>query len=103
MAKLSVDDILDAIKELSVIEAADLSKKIEVFKEVRSFTSLGLRDAKVFFFSSRRRHTRCSRDWIQTCALPIAAPGRDVVDQAAARERGQDPRDRAHVDPGPAG
>src|SRR5436305_7651126 len=25
----------------------------------------------VFFFSSRRRHTRCGRDWIQTCALPI--------------------------------
>src|SRR5687768_17681991 len=24
-----------------------------------------------FFFSSRRRHTRCSRDWSQTCALPI--------------------------------
>jgi large subunit ribosomal protein L7/L12 len=29
MAKLSVDEILDAIKELSVLEAADLSKKIE--------------------------------------------------------------------------
>ncbi len=29
MAKLSVDDILDAIKELSIMEAADLSKKIE--------------------------------------------------------------------------
>jgi large subunit ribosomal protein L7/L12 len=29
MAKLSVDDILDAIKELSIIEASDLSKKIE--------------------------------------------------------------------------
>jgi large subunit ribosomal protein L7/L12 len=29
MAKLSVDDILDSIKELSVIEAAELSKKIE--------------------------------------------------------------------------
>jgi large subunit ribosomal protein L7/L12 len=29
MAKQSVDDILDAIKELSVIEAAELSKKIE--------------------------------------------------------------------------
>ena len=28
-AKLSVDEILDAIKELSIIEAADLSKKIE--------------------------------------------------------------------------
>jgi large subunit ribosomal protein L7/L12 len=29
MTKLSVDGILDAIKELSIIEAADLSKKIE--------------------------------------------------------------------------
>jgi large subunit ribosomal protein L7/L12 len=29
MAKLSVDGILDAIKELSIIEAAELSKKIE--------------------------------------------------------------------------
>ncbi len=29
MAKLSVNEILDAIKELSIIEAADLSKKIE--------------------------------------------------------------------------
>src|SRR5687768_18214858 len=24
-----------------------------------------------FFFSSRRRHTRCSRAGVQTCALPI--------------------------------
>src|SRR5690554_552731 len=24
-----------------------------------------------FFFSSRRRHTRCGRDWSSTCALPI--------------------------------
>ncbi|MFN2590040.1 MAG: 50S ribosomal protein L7/L12 [Actinomycetota bacterium] len=29
MAKLGVDDILDAIKELSIIEAAELSQKIE--------------------------------------------------------------------------
>jgi len=29
MAKLSVEEILDGIKELSVIEAAELSKKIE--------------------------------------------------------------------------
>ena len=93
MAKLSVDDILDGIKELSIIEAADLSKKIEeefgiqaaapvaagavaaapgaaateepeeqtefdvllnaagdkkiqVIKEVRALTSLGLKEAK---------------------------------------------------------
>src|SRR5437899_4248752 len=26
---------------------------------------------RFFFFSSRRRHTRCLSDWIQTCALPI--------------------------------
>ena len=29
MAKLTVDDILEGIKELSIIEAAELSKKIE--------------------------------------------------------------------------
>ncbi len=93
MAKLSVDDVLDAIKELSIIEAAELSKKIEeefgiqaaapmavgvapggggpapaeeveeqtefdvvltaagekkiqVIKEVRALTSLGLKEAK---------------------------------------------------------
>jgi large subunit ribosomal protein L7/L12 len=93
MPKLSVDDILDGIKELSIIEAAELSKKIEeefgiqaaapmavgvaaapgaaapaeeaeeqtefdvvlqaagdkkiqVIKEVRALTSLGLKEAK---------------------------------------------------------
>jgi large subunit ribosomal protein L7/L12 len=93
MAKLSVDDLLDGIKELSVLEAAELSKKIEeefgiqaaapmaavtagpaaggeqaeeaeeqtefdviltsagdkkiqVIKEVRALTSLGLKEAK---------------------------------------------------------
>src|SRR5690554_7309658 len=25
----------------------------------------------LFFFSSRRRHTRCGRDWSSECALPI--------------------------------
>src|SRR6267378_7089865 len=28
--------------------------------------------ASIFFFSSRRRHTRSLRDWVQTCALPIS-------------------------------
>ena len=93
MAKLGVDEILDGIKELSIIEAAELSKKIEeefgiqaaapmavgapaagggpaaaeeveeqtefdvvlqsagekkiqVIKEVRALTSLGLKEAK---------------------------------------------------------
>src|SRR5699024_11908299 len=26
----------------------------------------------LFFLSSRRRHTRSKRDWVQTCALPIS-------------------------------
>src|SRR5882724_4193070 len=28
-----------------------------------------------FFFSSRRRHTRCLSDWSSTCALPISFKG----------------------------
>src|SRR5215813_6999905 len=35
--------------------------------------------AGFFFFSSRRRHTRCGRDWSQTCALPISGEGLAVV------------------------
>src|SRR5436305_4437342 len=30
-----------------------------------------------FFFSSRRRHTRCGRDWSSTCALPILKFGKE--------------------------
>src|SRR5207247_9713786 len=33
----------------------------------------------IFFFSSRRRHTRSTRDWSSTCALPISLP-RPVVE-----------------------
>src|SRR5947199_2936415 len=32
----------------------------------------GLKWMTRFFFSSRRRHTRCLSDWIQTCDLPIS-------------------------------
>src|SRR5687768_17781553 len=32
-----------------------------------------LRIWRLFFFSSRRRHTRCSRTGVQTCALPISS------------------------------
>src|SRR3546814_1465986 len=39
----------------------------------------------IFFFSSRRRHTRCALvTGVQTCALPICA-----VEQAVAGERAQ--------------
>src|SRR6266498_515739 len=42
-----------------------------------------------FFFSSRRRHTRCGRDWVQTCALPILA--RTRVWQLLQGYRGKPP------------
>src|SRR5436853_1532140 len=42
----------------------------------------------LFFFSSRRRHTRCLSDWSSTCALPISpepprASGRPEPPRAA--------------------
>src|SRR5690554_7763161 len=43
-----------------------------------------------FFFSSRRRHTRCGRDWSQTCALPIyeAGPRADLYLEGSDQHRG---------------
>src|SRR3546814_1850223 len=36
----------------------------------------------VFFFSSRRRHTRCALvTGVQTCALPISLTGREKLQQ----------------------
>ena len=62
MAKLSTDDLLDAFKEMTLLELSDFvkkfedafdvileaagDKKIQVIKEVRSLTSLGLKEAK---------------------------------------------------------
>src|SRR5687768_14492727 len=47
----------------------------------RSF-GVGYTFVSVFFFSSRRRHTRCSRDWSSDVCLPISD----------ARPRAADPR-----------
>src|SRR5690606_40172631 len=38
-----------------------------------------------FFFSSRRRHTRFSRDWSQTCALPILLIAYLLIDDEVLR------------------
>src|SRR5438105_5237615 len=34
--------------------------------------ALGSGGVMIFFFSSRRRHTRSTRDWSSECALPIS-------------------------------
>src|SRR6478609_6048833 len=62
MAKLSTDELLDAFKEMTLLELSEFvkqfeevfdvklegagDKKIQVIKEVRSLTSLGLKEAK---------------------------------------------------------
>src|SRR6266496_714592 len=43
-----------------------------------------------FFFSSRRRHTRSLRDWVQTCALPISNKAIQIIsDLTASAEIGK--------------
>src|SRR6266568_5107815 len=64
MAKMSTDDLLEAFKEMTLLELSEFvkqfeeqdefdvilnaagDKKIQVIKEVRSLTSLGLKEAK---------------------------------------------------------
>src|SRR3546814_8082523 len=42
-----------------------------------------------FFFSSRRRHTRCALvTGVQTCALPIRRPRRHFIPRVLRRKRG---------------
>src|SRR5205814_2692080 len=42
----------------------------------------------LFFFSSRRRHTRCLSDWSSTCALPIYEGRRgDAIARPAKRPK----------------
>src|SRR3546814_6323193 len=57
-----------------------------------------LHSSFVFFFSSRRRHTRCALvTGVQTCALPISIPKdrlQKTFDAAIARCRG---RSMAHI------
>src|SRR5256884_1214772 len=38
-----------------------------------------------FFFTSRRRHTRCSRDWSSDVSLPISCFRHDRIGRFAAR------------------
>src|SRR3546814_7131287 len=55
-------------------------------------------DSCVFFFSSRRRHTRCALvTGVQTCALPISAMGVPTTRSLAAVATGDKvQRERAH-------
>src|SRR5207247_5959663 len=51
----------------------------------------------LFFFSSRRRHTRSTRDWSSECALPISSP---TTDRSAAFPGGGN---GIHFYPAPSG
>src|SRR5437667_7436460 len=125
MAKLSVDDILDGIKELSIIEAAELSKKIEeefgiqaaapmavgaaagpaggaeeeaeeqvefdvilvhpgdkkiqVIKEVRALTSLGLKEAKDLVDNAPKPvHEKVSKEDAEKAKAQLESAGATV-------------------------
>src|SRR5262245_18688964 len=75
--------IVDDVTHLSLpwdstfrTEAADVSAS--VFYGLGADGTVGANKNSIkiigqeFFFSSRRRHTSCLSDWIQTCALPIS-------------------------------
>src|SRR2546429_2651761 len=53
-----------------------------------AITGLAQTDANVFFFSSRRRHTRCSRDWSSdVCSSDLYSEGSDGILVLATRFR----------------
>src|SRR3546814_11229447 len=57
-----------------------------------------------FFFSSRRRHTRCALvTGVQTCALPICNADADAIVIGLVGERGREVREFLEDDLGPEG
>src|SRR5690606_40443347 len=61
----------------------------------------GARDLGVFFFSSRRRHTRFSRDWSSdVCSSDLSGRGEEVTGQRldrAGEQRGTGGRTRVEA------
>src|SRR3990172_10605840 len=57
---------------------------------------------KVFFFSSRRRHTRCSRDWSSDVCSSDLRTAHVARDPAHPQEPEDDDDDDADRDHGPA-
>merc|ERR1719146_566283 len=45
-AMSAVDEVMETLKSMTLLEASELVKKIEVLKVVRELTGLGLKDAK---------------------------------------------------------
>src|SRR5256884_3505851 len=53
------------LRSLRLLRVSGIVMRLRMFLLLITFLKAA------FFFSSRRRHTRCSRDGVQTCALPI--------------------------------
>src|SRR5690554_7133119 len=58
----------DSSKKLNMKRKARLSNKFQLTINANLNEKIFM---IFFFFSSRRRHTRCGRDWSSDCALPI--------------------------------
>ena len=100
MAKLSTDDLLDAFKEMTLLELSEFvkqfeaaeeqtefdvvltsagEKKIQVIKEVRSLTSLGLKEAKDLVDSaSKPVLERVPRDQAEKAKAQLEGAGATV-------------------------
>src|SRR3989449_4781062 len=62
----------------------------------RSCKRTSLRPARFFFFSSRRRHTRCSRDWSSdVCSSDLAVYTDTFVSMGMEKEK--DERERVFI------
>src|SRR5690554_7312196 len=59
----------DSSKKLNMKRKARLSNKFQLTINANLNEKIFM---IFFFFSSRRRHTRCGRDWSSDCALPIS-------------------------------
>src|SRR2546429_1002086 len=76
-AKQSVDSCL----QLTSRHPIGAGKKTKIFKN----SQIAIETKSLFFFSSRRRHTRCSRDWSSdVCSSDLHAlfderPGADYL------------------------
>src|SRR2546429_5794904 len=55
----------------------------------RLLTKAGSSSRVLFFFSSRRRHTRCSRDWSSDVCSSDLRPAEEKIKRADQQEREQ--------------
>src|SRR5215204_4982938 len=78
----------DTLDEDEDNEGDDADEDDENYDDICDDIKAGIANSDsflLFFFSSRRRHTRSLCDWVQTCALPISLSNRTRTILAISR------------------